>query len=431
MNTIHPSRIKVLCLVFALSLLLVGCKGVGIFAYIATTEKIDEGLLPSGLGTSKILQINDEYGEPNYYNYISSHSAFYRRNTQDRSNSSTNRWETVSLPSGWTNIQSIAASDKYIIMALGKVSNSVLEMGIFYYNNTEGFSEKVSVTDDILISSSDSYKTIQIYCPNPAAASNVFYVNILSFSGEFAQDSDFSGSKLYTLDNKQETLSNANLTPGADWSTILEKSWVSSAVHSGGLYRFTTVNPTDQTGTLTDETGKQIDNTPTIPLGNLTWLPNLGTNGLFIMSSMMSGNANNSYPIYVSNNENGNEWTKISSAYRFACFLDVSETVAGTSDKIILAGTISHGIKNATGYLEIVSKEANPQDWTIRTNKNDFTFAQTGTYIASALSTTSVTSLTLLLDNNTNRDPYVYASTGTKGIWRINANNSDSKWAGE
>ena len=437
------------------------CKGVGIFAYIATTEKIDRGLLPKGIGASGILHIENEYAASNY-DYFSTGSALYRKNTVDRTENSPHRWSTVSLPSGWTNIQSVAASENKLLLALSKASDTSSSVGIFSYTDSSGF---ISISENVsVLSSSSSYNTLLLFCPNPAAATDTFYVNILNYSGTFGKESTFTGSQLYLLDDAQTQITASDKASGT-WTTTLESSYISGAAYSGNTYRFTTISPDSNgpSGVLVDETGKEISGiitdteleetagSPSLPSGSLTWLPNLNA---YIMSSITTSAG--SYHIYISTDGGiGNDWKILSSGYYITSFLDVSNTLAGGNgdptdtdaysppNKLVLAGTRSTLSWNSGyGYLEIVAGETArsiPQEWTLRTSKSTFTFAQSNSYIAGDLSSTGIVALTLLREGSSNNsgDQYVYASTYNSGIWRLNADDNSSLlantliWKGE
>ncbi len=409
------------CILVLIALLLSGCKGVGIFAYITTTERIDRGLLPEDMGTSRILTIKNEYSTHSY-DYFTSVSLLYKSNTTNRSTSTSNKWSSIALPSGWTNIQSVAASDDTLLLALSRYSSGTLSTGLYYYTAVDEFTP-ITVNNDILLSDDSSYKTVSLHCPDPSATSEVFYVNVLEYSGDFGQKSIFSGSALYLIGNKNTDLNSTHHQTG-DWDTTLENSYISSAAYDEkSTYRFTIINPVDETGQLTDESGVQIADTTTLPSGALTWLSGhtdtAWPDGVFIMASWKLDGT--TYPLYIS--ADGTRWETLTSSYRFSCFLDVTSTVAGgrsnhstSTDNLILAGTRSVGNNSSSGYMEIVANSNDPSQWEIRTSKSDFTFAQTGTYIASDLSSDAITGLTLYGD-------YVYASTDKDGIWRINAND--------
>ncbi len=419
-TSLHKNAVSIL---ISIVLLLSGCKGVGIFAYVATTKRIDKGLLPEGMGTSRILTIKKEYST-HPYDYFTSVSLLYRSNTQDRDASTRNKWSSITLPSGWTNIQSVAASDDKLLLALSRHSSGTLSTGLYYYTAKDGFS-LITINNDILLSDDSSYRTVLLYCPNPSAANEVFYVNVLEYSGDFGQKSTFSGSTLYLIGNTNTDL-NSTHQKGGDWDTALKSSYISSAAYDKkNTYRFTIINPVDETGQLTDESGKQIAaNTFTLPSGALTWLPGAPEtdwpDGVFIAASWKLDET--AYPLYIS--ADGTNWETLTSSYRFSCFLDVTSTKAGgrsnsPNDNLILAGTRSVGNSSSSGYMEIVANTAEPSQWEIRTNKSDFTFAQTGTYIASDLSSDAISGLTLYED-------YVYASTDKDGVWRINANDQET-----
>ncbi len=405
-----------------LILFLLSCRGGGIFAYVATTDKIDLGLLPEGLGASKLMEIRNEYDDtsPSPYTYFSSGPAFYRRNTKNRSDSKTAPWEKISLPSGWTNIQSIAVSDDRILMCLARESSGSMEVGLYYYSATGSF-EEITMKEGILTGETEKYNTVILYCPKPDGNVDTFYVNILEYSGKFAQEIDFNGSALYLLDDGGEELSKE--APD-DWKSVLKdgKSYITGAAFGNNVYRFTTIDPEDKTGQITDETGNQIAPSITNPTRSLTWLPGSdeqsGTNwpekGVFIMSGWKLDET--TYPLYIS--ADGSTWTTLSSNFRYSSFLSVIGTAAGSSpNKLILAGTRNAAsTTTGNGYMEIVADDADPEQWDIRTDKNSFTFAQTGTYIASDLSDDSIIGFSLF-------EGYVYASTDDDAVWRINADD--------
>ncbi len=408
-----------------LILLLMSCRGGGIFAYVATTDKIDLGLLPEGLGASKLMEISNEYDNTKY-NYFSSGPALYRRNTQDRSDSKTERWKPVSLPSGWTNIQSITVSDDRILMALARESSSSMEVGLYYYSEQEEFQE-ITMEDGILTSGAGKYNTVRLYCPNPKTDTNTFYVNILEHSGDFARETDFIGSTLYLLDDGALELKAPDTTT---WNDVLENSYITGAAFGNNVYRFTSINPKAETGKITNVIGTQIADSITNPSHSLTWLPGSDEQsattswpekGVFIMSGWKLDGT--TYPLYISTD--GTTWKTLSSNYRYSSFLSVIGTTAGNSpNKLILAGTRNTAsTTTGNGYIEIVADDTDPEKWEIRTDKNSFTFAQTGAYIASNLSDDSILGLSLF-------EGYVYASTDDDAVWRIHADDAETEGTG-
>ena len=430
------ARRIILLLISASAITLSTCKGVGVFAFIAVSDPIDESRLPKGTSASQVVEIDAKYK----YAYFSSGSSLFRKNMADRASRSA-VWSTVPLPSGWTNIQSMAASNHRLLLALARESGGILTSGLFYYSNTEGFRQ---VGGTPFTGTRNSYDTIRVFAPNP---SGPFYVNVLKHTGAFGmKEARFTGSEMYTLPGDPSARSEDGLklalAPGTAWRETLKNRYVSSAASSKrgtgagtppGTTLFTTVNPgnTASGGALAGSDGVIVDTKIKRAIGGLTWLPNVtaGTGkGAFIMSTLEPSGG--TYTVYIGK---VGSWAAKGSSFRFESFLDISGTQGGGkvpgSTKLVLAGTRSAGITRGSGYMEIDVNSPDPAKWTIRTGRSGFTFADTTNYESGALVQSSIPGLALF-------NGYVYASTSRNGIWSINADDykgpSDRpKWAPE
>lgn len=429
------ARRIILLLISASAITLSTCKGVGVFAFIAVSDPIDESRLPKGTSASQVVQIENEFAASRYA-YFSSGSSLFRKNMADRASRSA-VWSTVPLPSGWTNIQSMAASNHRLLLALARESGGILTSGLFYYSNTKGF-RRVGGTP--FTGTRNSYDTLRVFAPNP---SGPFYVNVLKHTGAFGmKEARFTKSQMYTLPGNPSAGSGGGLqAAGPAWTDTLKNRYVSSAASSETgppssnprATLFTTVNPgnTAGGGALAGSDGGIVDTKIKRAVGGLTWLPNVtaGTGkGAFIMSTLEPSGG--SYTVYIGK---AGSWTAKNSSFRFESFLDISaakgERKAPGSTRLVLAGTRSAGITRGRGYMEIDVNSRDPAKWTIRTGRSGFTFADTTNYESGALVQSSIPGLALF-------EGYVYASTSRNGIWSINANDykgpSDRpKWAPE
>ena len=432
------ARRIILLLISASAITLSTCKGVGVFAFIAVSDPIDESRLPKGTSASQVVEIEVESKKGAKYAYFSSGSSLFRKNMADRASRSA-VWSTVPLPSGWTNIQSMAASNHRLLLALARESGGILTSGLFYYSNTEGF-RRVDGTS--FTGTRNSYDTLRVFAPNP---SGPFYVNVLRHTGAFGmKEARFTGSEMYTLPGNGSARSwSARGATGPAWTETLKNRYVSSAASSETgapspssnpkAALFTTVNPgnTAGGGALAGSDGVIVDTKIKRAIGGLTWLPNVtaGTGkGAFIMSTLEPSGG--SYTVYIGK---AGSWTAKNSSFRFESFLDISSAQGGGkapgSTRLVLAGTRSAGITRGSGYMEIDVNSPDPAKWTIRTGRSGFTFADTTNYESGALVQSSIPGLALF-------EGYVYASTSRNGIWSINANDykgpSDRpKWAPE
>lgn len=430
------ARRIILLLISASAITLSTCKGVGVFAFIAVSDPIDESRLPKGTSASQVVQIENEFAASKYA-YFSSGSSLFRKNMADRASRSA-VWSTVPLPSGWTNIQSMAASNHRLLLALARESGGILTSGLFYYSNKQGFQQ---VPDTPFTGTRNSHKTLRVFAPNP---NGPFYVNVLEHTGAFGmKEARFTKSEMYTLPGNPSAGSGGGLqAAGPAWTDTLKNRYVSSAASSKretgagippGTTLFSTVNPgnTAGGGALAGSDGGIVDTKIKRAVGGLTWLPNVtaGTGkGAFIMSTLEPSGG--SYTVYIGK---AGSWTAKNSSFRFESFLDISAAKGGRkapgSTKLVLAGTRSAGITRGRGYMEIDVNSPDPAKWTIRTGRSSFTFADTTNYESGALVQSSIPGLALF-------DGYVYASTSRNGIWSINANDykgpSDRpKWAPE
>ena len=439
------ARRIILLLISASAITMSTCKGVGVFAFIAVSDPIDESRLPKGTSASQVVQIENEFAASKYA-YFSSGSSLFRKNMADRASQSA-VWSTVPLPSGWTNIQSMAASNHRLLLALARESGGILTSGLFYYS-TEGFRQ---VGGTPFTGDKNSYKTLRVFAPNP---SGPFYVNVLEHTGAFGmKEARFTESKMYTLPGNGSARSwSARGDAGAAWTDTLKNRYVSSAASSESgapssgaplsnkrATLFSTVNPGNPAGggALAGSDGVIVDSKIKRAVGGLTWLPNVtaGTGkGAFIMSTLEP--AGGTYTVYIGK-DNGTwqdgSWAAKNSSFRFGSFLDISAAQGGGkapgSTRLVLAGTRSAGITRGSGYMEIDVNSPDPAKWTIRTGRSGFTFADTTNYESGALVQSSIPGLALF-------EGYVYASTGGNGVWRINANDYKGpserpKWAPE
>lgn len=440
------ARRIILLLISASAITLSNCKGVGVFAFIAVSDPIDESRLPKGTSASQVVEIKEESeefkrGAKYKYAYFSSGSSLFRKNMADRASRSA-VWSTVPLPSGWTNIQSMAASNHRLLLALARESGGILTSGLFYYSNKQGFQQ---VPDTPFTGTRNSYDTLRVFAPNP---SGPFYVNVLKHTGAFGmKEARFTRSEMYTLPGNGSARSwSARGETGAAWRETLKNRYVSSAASSKrrtgagtppGTTLFSTVNPgnTAGGGALAGSDGVIVDSKIIKrAVGGLTWLPNVtagtgkGAKGAFIMSTLEPSGG--SYTVYIGK---AGSWTAKNSSFRFESFLDISAAKGGGqapgSTRLVLAGTRSAGITRGRGYMEIDVNSRDPAKWTIRTGRSGFTFADTTNYESGALVQSSIPGLALF-------EGYVYASTSRNGIWSINANDykgpSDRpKWAPE
>lgn len=433
------ARRIILLLISASAITLSTCKGVGVFAFITVSDPINESRLPKGTSASRVVQIESEFARSNYA-YFSSGSSLFRKNMADRASESA-VWSTVPLPSGWTNIQSMAASNHRLLLALARESGGILTSGLFYYSNNEGF-RPVSGTP--FTGTRNSYRTLRIFAPNP---SGPFYVNVLRHTGAFGRkESGFTGSEMYTLPGNGSAVSwSARGEAGAAWGETLKNRYVSSAASSETAAPsstsdkratlFSTVNPNDPAGggALAGSDGVIVDAKIKRAVGGLTWLPNVRAGagkGAFIMSTLEP--AGGSYTVYIGK---AGSWVAKNSSFRFGSFLDISAArspgggKAPDPTRLVLAGTRSAGITRGSGYMEIDVNSPDPAKWTIRTGRSGFTFADTTNYESGALVQSSIPGLALF-------EGYVYASTGGNGVWRINVNDYKGpserpKWAPE
>ena len=436
------ARRIILLLISASAITLSTCKGVGVFAFIAVSDPIDESRLPKGTSASRVVQIKNEFaGAGPKYAYFSSGSSLFRKNMADRASQSA-VWSTVPLPSGWTNIQSMAASNHRLLLALARESGGILSSGLFYYSNTEGF-RRVDGTP--FTGTRDSYHTLRVFAPNPKGP---FYVNVLKHTGAFGRkEARFTGSEMYTLPGDGSAPSwSARGKAGPAWTETLKNRYVSSAASSETgasspssdprAALFTTVNPGNPAGggALAGSDGVIVDSKIKRAVGGLTWLPNVtaGTGkGAFIMSTLES--VGGTYTVYIGKDNRTRKdgsWVAKNSSFRFESFLDISAAQGGgKAPGLVLAGTRSAGITRGSGYMEIDVNAPDPVKWTIRTGRSGFTFADTTNYESGALVQSSIPGLALF-------EGYVYASTGGNGVWRINANDYKGpserpKWAPE
>ena len=441
MERFPKARRIILLLVLTAAAVLGACRGVGMFAFIAVSDPIDESRLPRGTSASKVVQITKEFQTGTKYNYFSSGSTLYRKNMVDRASKSA-VWQSVALPSGWTAVQSMAASNDSLLLALARESDGILTVGLFYYSETGGGFRQVQGAS--FTGSRSGYRTLRVFAPNPDGP---FYINVLRHTGSFGQrGATFSGSEMYTLPLYDKVIDwdKSSTKQTGEWTKVLKNRYVSGAASSETeppaaasnpkATIFSTVNPNKSTdsGRLVYSNGQIVDTKIKRPLSGLTWLP--GVKAFIMCTTAASGGT---YTVYVNKTTNGiwqsSKLTQIKTSSPFESFLDITGTKGGNgkdgSTKLILAGTRSVGLQQGAGYMEIDVTSPDPAKWTIRTGRSSFTFADTTNYESGALVQSSIASLSLL-------GGYVYASTNGNGIWSINADgykgpSSRPKWSPE
>ena len=185
-----------------LILLFSSCTGVGIFAVVAVAEKIDPGLLPEGLSARPVVHINPAPadGTEDYYFFSSGPGIWAKDNTAGDTDPA-RLWRPISL-NGWDGVQSMAANDQRIFLALYKVSGDSYTVGLFTLDSYDGTTPVYINLNKQWNSTPNNYQTVRLYCPDPTDA---VYVNIMEHTGVYGsidadEDAGFTGSKLYRYD---------------------------------------------------------------------------------------------------------------------------------------------------------------------------------------------------------------------------------------
>ncbi|RKX84378.1 MAG: hypothetical protein DRP70_13320, partial [Spirochaetes bacterium] len=144
---------------------------------------------------------------------------------------------------------------------------------------------------------------------------------------------------------------------------------------------------------------------------------------------------NDTLPIFVSTDGTGNTWSRVggtSTDFLTTNFIDVSGKTAGQSDgkQLVLAGTSSY-IDGSTshygsGYNEIDVTDADPSTWTVNTSWDSYSFALNTNYSVSDLAEATITGMSIPAGGS-----YLYASTRSEGIWKIDLSTDKPSWTRE
>ena len=190
---------------FVLAVLIVlvsiGCTGVGIFAVVAVSEKIDEGLLPEGISGRPVVHIAPvpADGTEDYY-FFASGPGIWAKNHVTNS-----LWRPISLVSGgieWDGVQSMAVAGDRIFLALYDVNGDNYKVAIHTldaFNGTPTYTE-IANAQWANNPGTGGYTTLRLFAPDPTGP---VYVNVMNHSGTYGSlDEDnqgFIGSTLHTL----------------------------------------------------------------------------------------------------------------------------------------------------------------------------------------------------------------------------------------
>ena len=347
-------------IVLALAVLLISgsCTGVGIFAVVAVSEKIDEGLLPEGISARPVAHISPGLPTDNYY-FFASGPGIWAKNHVTNS-----LWKPIPLNSGgisWDGVQSMAVTDQKIYLALYDVNGDNYKVAIHTLDSFDGTTATYAYfSDQIWTSNSAGYQTIRLFCPDPLGA---VYVNVMEHTGTYgsidSEDNGFDGSSIYRFDtpNSASSWSDVNITLNDD---ELDKTngtryvtGVADSVSGAGVdadIRITATNNMfgQTTGILLDGKGDTVVNPDLISDGSIfegpgiytyvsttgiTWLPRTwdANQGAFIMSATSLDGG--TLPMFASSD--GITWSRLSGTtteFLTTNFIDVSEKAAGQGD---------------------------------------------------------------------------------------------------
>lgn len=437
-------------IVLALAVLLVSgsCTGVGIFAVVAVSEKIDEGMLPEGISARPVAHISPGLPTDDYYFFASGPGIW----AKDKSGG---LWKPIPLNSNgteWDGVQSMAVVDDRIFLALYDVNGDDYKVSIHTLISFDGSTPIYDpLEDQVWTSDSAGYQTIRLFCPVPAGD---VYVNIMDHTGVYgsidSEDNGFIGSNLYLLPNTASTWA---VAVAAGTQTELDGTngarYITGVADSGAVVRITaTNNMFSQTdGILLDGTGALVDdfiNPPgsisegilddytNVSVTGITWLPRtFGVNGAFIMSATSLDNS--TLPMFASSD--GVDWTRLGGTttdFLTTNFIDVSDKTAGQSDskRLVLAGTSSYidGSTShiASGYNEIDVTSETLSDWTVNTTWDDYSFALNTNYSVSDLAQATIIGMSIPEGIND-----LYASTRNVGVWKIDMGTDKPSWTRE
>jgi len=417
---------------------LIGCTGAGIYSTIAISTKIDAGNLPEKLSAGPVFHMKGNGWTEEYLFFTSGTSIWAKTATGGK-------WATIGLEAGgleWDGIQSAAATENRIILALYLVNGNTYRVGLFALTGFDG--SKATYTDfgKSWTSGSRSFQTIRLFCPRPDSH---IYVNVLNHSGNYgAFDSDndgFNGSNLYRLANNN-TSWNVTETSQAELDGTKTARYVSGVADNGsGTIIVTAIREgfRPNGGYLLDKDGQsrgdgRLGDYSYIPTTGITWIDRIwdGHNGPGVFIAAASSLINGVHPVFAS--MDGTDWTSLKGAtasYQTTSFIDVSDSDAGLSNSkhLVLAGTSSYidgnRYRRGVGYNEIDVTSDVLTEWYLNTNRNSYSFANLVNYNVSKLSESTVTGMSIL--NNA----ILYISTRNNGIWKSDLNEDRPYWTRE
>ncbi|MDF1568540.1 MAG: hypothetical protein RQ801_00365 [Spirochaetaceae bacterium] len=415
-----------LAVIFVFAALLSGCKGVGIFASIAVSEKIIDGSLPDGVRASEVFTLTADLSDdatvnPIVYGYFSTGPRLFRKSGIDTGAS----WSAVSLPDGFEVVQSIAGSNNNVILlALSKGYGSSYHTALYYFwvdtTPTDPAPDVMhfdKVTNGDFYGDDSGYQTIGLFYPDPTG--DTFYINIRNWSGTHGD----SGVSLINSD-----LSSIDVTPssGSNWltdevqaatPTINYRITDGAGDSTGTTIRFTAVNDNASGGIVINEAGTTITSS-TGPMTDIEWLDLAGHTSsgdeAFIMGSSHTS------ALYAS--DDGTNWYTVENPSPDNVHISFADVTSSGND-IILIGRDIQGGKG--GYVELDTADVAPTAddiWRVVSNTN--TFADTNQYDSSPLPDVSITEFSKI-------GAYLYATTRSEGLWRLDDSTAGNAWTDE
>ena len=360
-NRIFVTIIAVAALTFA------GCDGVGLFATIAVSEKIEEGSLPEGLSASGVVNAPVGANSLDDYDFFSGGVRLWARNNQ----SSDNKWFQVPLiddaGTQWDGIQSIVASNDRIWISLINVNGSNVQVTLASVTLPIATLQITRLANTPSWSSTGpGYVALRLFCPTNTVLTDPVYVNVINHSASFGEeDTDNLDvySSLYSIDGDATDWVVAAVQTDADIDDQLdgtiEKRYVTGIADSGTrvLVSATTSSNSSNGGILMDDTGTIIDYSGgNVAIAGVTWLDDINASvGAFIMGgTALSGGTRQ---IFASIDGATTTWEIVgqtSGEYSIENFIDVSNSVAGAG--LVLAGTqslVEDSTSEPSGYFEI------------------------------------------------------------------------------
>ncbi len=413
MNTITKiCRILVpTLLVFILS----ACKGVGIFSTLAITEKVDDGALPEGISSEDGVLYAASWTGSTDWAYFSTGPGLWVKDITDRSNS----WSKVSLPAGYSTIQSIAASDTLadnaiLFSAVGEDGSGDRIVSLFYIDSIDSGTGAPTYSSPIITwtTTDDTYHNAKVFWDGSAS----FYINLLIFDGEYRDDdSELSASELYSTSNPSGGIgSDLGFTT---MNTSSNFRYLSGVANGGSGTFFTVIDEDGENGLLLNSSGTDVGIT-TKPVTGITWLDDAGA---YIMGVDCITGANGA--VFVSSD--GSTWHSVEDNDdddSYISFVDVSG-VSGSS--WVLAG---RDICGEDGGYEEINVSGDIADWYIT---NDYDFADYSNYTSTDMPDVSVTDFTIIDLSGSGGDITLYASTRFEGIFSLDIGSIDNDWEEE